>query len=328
MAKSEGQKLKLLYIKELLEECSDEDHPLTTQQILDHLASFDIQAERKAIYNDIACLQEFGMDILHKPGRNGGYYLASRDFELPELKLLVDAVQSSRFLTSKKSMQLIEKLSHLVSVYEASGLKRQVVVSGRVKTMNESIFYNVDLIHDAIAMNAKITFRYTEWGMDSQRHERPGLYEASPYALIWDDENYYLVAHSQRHGITHYRVDKMAKITITNEKRYIDPSAKTLSKASYGKNVFGMFGGETTCVRMRFHKSLVGVVIDRFGSETMLIPDGPDHFVFTMDIAISPLFLGWLAGFGDRAKILSPQSVIDQYVTLCQPSILQYKNQD
>lgn len=324
MAKSEGQKLKLLYIKQLLEQQSDEDHPLTTQQILDYLAGKDISAERKAIYSDIACLQDFGMDILHKPGRNGGYYLASREFELPELKLLVDAVQSSRFLTTKKSMQLIEKLSDLVSTYEAGSLKRQVVVSGRVKTMNESIFYNVDLIHDAIAQNSRITFRYTEWGLDSQRHERPGLYEASPYALIWDDENYYLVAHSKRHGITHYRVDKMAKINLTGEKRYLDPAAKKLSKASYGKNVFGMFGGATTTVRMRFHNSLVGVVIDRFGAETMLIPDGPDHFIFSMDVAISPLFLGWLAGFGDRAKILSPQSVIDQYLALCAPSVQQY----
>jgi len=163
MAKSEGQKLKLLYLKNMLEEQSDEQHPLNTQQILDYLAAHDIKAERKAIYNDIVCLQDFGMDIIHKPGRNGGYYLASREFELPELKLLVDAVQSSKFLTSKKSMQLITKLSTLASTYEAGSLKRQVVVSGRVKTMNESIYYNVDRLHEAIAQNSQITFRYFEW---------------------------------------------------------------------------------------------------------------------------------------------------------------------
>ena len=324
MGRSEGQKLKLLYLKELLEDQSDENHPVSTQQILDYLATYQIKAERKAIYHDIACLQEFGMDILLKPGRNGGYYLASRDFELPELKLLVDAVQSSRFLTTKKSMQLIEKLSRMVSIHEAGSLKRQVVVSGRVKTMNESIYYNVDQLHEAIAQNSQIRFHYTEWGMDRQRHNRPGIYEASPYALIWDDENYYLVAHSKRHGITHYRVDKMADIQATGEKRYFAPEAKNLNSASYGRNVFGMFGGETTTVRMRFHKSLTGVVIDRFGSQTMLIPDGSEHFVFSMDIVVSPLFLGWLAGFGDRAKILSPQSVIDRYIDLCRPSIEQY----
>lgn len=327
MAKSEGQKLKLLYLKKLLEEQSDEMHPLNTQYILDYLASHDIKAERKAIYNDIVCLQEFGMDILHKPGRNGGYYLTSREFELPELKLLVDAVQSSKFLTSKKSMQLISKLSQLASNHEAGSLKRQVMVSGRVKTMNESIYYNVDRLHEAIAQNSQITFRYFEWGLDGKRHDRPGPYEASPYGLIWDDENYYLVAHSPRHGMTHYRVDKMTHIEINGKPRYMDPEAKKLSASAYGRNVFGMFGRETTTVRMRFHKSLVGVVIDRFGQDTMIIPDGEEHFIFSMDIAVSPLFLGWLAGFGNRAKILSPQSVIDQYLALCGPSIKQYDTQ-
>lgn len=328
MPKSEQQKLKLLYLKELLELQSDEDHPIGTPQILQYLSDRGISAERKTIYRDIACLQDFGMDILHKPGRNGGYFLASRPFELPELKLLVDAIQSSRFLTTKKSMELIDKLSNLVSRHEASTLKRQVVVSGRVKTMNESIYYNVDRIHDAIAKNSTIEFQYTEWGMDGKRHPRPGLYQASPYALIWDDENYYLVAHSQRHGITHYRVDKMASIHATGQARYIAPESKSLTNASYGKNVFGMFGGETTSVRMRFHRSLVGVVLDRFGNDVILIPDGPEHFIFTMDIVVSPLFLGWLAGFGSRAKILSPQRVIDEYLALCVPSIAQYTTEE
>lgn len=324
MSKSERQKLKLLYIKELLERESDEEHPINTQQILDYLSVREIQAERKAIYHDILCLQEFGMDILHKPGRSGGYYLASRDFELPELKLLVDAVQASRFLTFKKSVQLIEKLGYLVSVHEAGSLKRQVLVFDRVKTMNESIYYNVDRLHDAIANNSKIRFLYTEWGLDGKRHNRPGIYEASPYTLIWDNENYYLVAHSDRHGITHYRVDKMASIEPTGQPRYIPSENQTASKKSYGKHIFGMFGGEITTVRMRFHCSLTGVVIDRFGKDTILIPDGDDHFIFTMDIAVSPMFFGWLSGFGNRAKILSPQSVIDQYLALCTPAIEQY----
>lgn len=325
MAKNEGQKLKLLYLKEFLEDYSDESHPVTMQEILDYLSSHGIAAERKSIYNDIACLQEFGVDILHKSGRGSGYYVASRNFELPELKLLVDAVQSSRFLTTKKSMQLISKLGQMASIHEASSLKRQVVVSGRVKTMNESIYYNVDRLHEAIAQNSQIKFHYTEWGMDGHRHQRPGIYEASPYALVWDDENYYLVAHSQRHGITHYRVDKMTDIQQTGAPRYMAPEAKHLDAASYGKNVFGMFSGEPVTCRMRFHCSLVGVVIDRFGPDTILVPDGPDHFVFTVPIAVSPLFLGWLAGFGDKAKILSPQNVIDSYQELIAPSLAQYQ---
>lgn len=325
MAKSEGQKLKLLYLKKFLEEQTDENHPANTERILEYLAAHDIKAERKSIYSDIACLQDFGMDIEHQPGRGGGYYLASREFELPELRLLVDAVQSSKFLTTKKSMELISKLSQLASHHEAGSLKRQVMVTGRVKTMNESIYYTVDQLHEAIAKNSRIKFRYMEWGMDRQRHERPGVYEASPYGLVWDDENYYLVAHSPRHGMTHYRVDKMAGIQMTGEPRLITPEAKSISAAAYGRNVFGMFGSETTSVRMRFHKSLAGVVIDRFGADTMLIPDGEDHFTFAMDIAVSPMFFGWIAGFGERAKILSPQSVIDEYLKLCKPSLEQYE---
>lgn len=325
MAKTEGQKIKLLYLKQLLEEQSDEDHPVLVQQIIEYLDSKGVPAERKSIYKDIDCLQEYGMDILHSTGKNPGYYLASREFELPELKLLVDAVQSSRFLTQKKSMQLIEKLSRLVSVHQAGVLKRQVVVSDRVKTMNESIYYNVDRIHEAIGANSQIRFRYFEWGLDGKKHDRPGLYEASPYTLVWDDENYYLVAHSQRHGITHYRVDKMRDIEATGQPRFVSKEARELHASDYGRNVFGMYGGETVPVRMRFHNSLVGVVLDRFGPETMLIPDGPEYFIFTMDIAVSPLFLGWMAGFGDRARILSPQSVIDAYIALCKPGLAQYE---
>ena len=325
MAKSDGQKLKLMYIRQFLEDQSDEQHPVTTQDILEYLESYGIQAERKSIYSDIACLQDFGMDILHKGGRYGGYYLASRPFELPELKLLVDAVQSSRFLTSKKSAQPISKLGQLASQHEAVTLRRQMLVSGRVKTMNESIYYNVDSIHEAIAQNSQIKFQYFDWALDGTRVFRDKSYYASPYALIWDNENYYLVAHSERHGMTHYRVDKMADIRSTGTPRYIAPEAKNLDKASYGRNVFGMYGGETVQVRMRFDRSLTGVVIDRFGSDTMLIPDGKDHFIFTAEIAVSPLFLGWMAGFGDKAKILSPQSVIHAYIELCKPSIEQYE---
>ena len=324
MAKSERQKLKLLYLKKLLEERSDEAHPLSMQDILEALAAEGIEAERKSVYSDIACLQDFGMDILLKRGPNGGYYLASREFELPELKLLVDAVQASKFLTTKKSMELISKLETLASRNDAGALRRQVVVSGRVKTMNESIYYNVDRIHEAIAHNLQITFRYFEWDFGGERRFRPGLYTASPYALIWDDQNYYLVAHSQRHGLTHYRVDKMSRITETGQPRFMDAASKKLDLARYGRNVFSMFGGELVPVRMRFHNSLLGVVLDRFGRDAMLIPDGPEHFLYTAEIAVSPIYFGWLAGFGDRAKILSPDSVAQAFVALCKPSVEQY----
>ena len=223
MGRTENQKLKLLYLKELFERQSDEEHLLSMQDILDALAARGIRAERKSVYDDILCLQQFGMDIVTVRGKRGGYFLASRTFEL---KLLVDAVQSSRFLSERKSMQLIAKLETLASQYAAGSLRRQVTVAGRVKTMNESVYYSVDLLHEAIQKNSRITFRYFDYNLDGSRRYRPGLYAASPYALCWQDENYYLVAHSERHGLTHYRVDKMASISMTGEPRYMDAQTR------------------------------------------------------------------------------------------------------
>ena len=325
MPRSENQKLKLLYLKELFETQSDEQHVLSMQDILAYLAAHGINAERKSIYTDIACLQEFGMDIVLQKGPGGGYFLASRPFELPELKLLVDAVQACKFLSERKSVALIEKLSSLCSAHEASQLRRQVTVCSRIKSMNESIYYTVDRIHEAIAENRQIRFRYFDWGIDGRKHERPGEYVASPYALVWDDENYYLIAHSQRHGLTHYRVDKMAKLTKLETPRIMTDEAKNLDLSRYGKNVFGMFAGSPQQVKLRFHKSLAGVIIDRFGKETMLVPDVDEHFTFMTEIVLSPVFYGWLAGFGDKAEILFPETVQNEFTALCRLALRQYE---
>ena len=328
MPRSENQKLKLLYLKELFETQSDEQHVLSMQDILAYLTARGIRAERKSVYGDIAGLQAFGMDIVLQKGPGGGYFLASRPFELPELKLLVDAVQASKFLSERKSMELISKLSSLCSTPQAAQLKRQVTVCARVKSMNESIYYTVDRIHEAIAENRQIRFRYFDWGVDGRKHERPGDYIASPYALVWDDENYYLVAHSARHGLTHYRVDKMARLTKLNAPRLITEEAKNLDLSRYGKNVFGMFAGTPQQLRLRFHKSLAGVVIDRFGKSAMLIPDGPEHFTFTTEIILSPVFYGWLAGFGEKAEILFPETVRAEFASLCRQTLRQYETPD
>lgn len=324
MAKSEMQKLKLLYLKKLLEEKSDEEHPVTTAQIIEYLASKGIRAERKSIYSDISYLQDFGMDILNLRGKNGGYYLASREFELPELKLLVDAVQASKFITEKKSLALIRKLETLTSQNEASTLRRQVVVSGRVKTMNESILYNVDRIHDAIAENKQISFRYFDWGVDKEKHFRDKTASASPLALCWDSQYYYLIAYTERHGITHYRVDKMTSIVMLNTPRESNELTKSLDLSQYGKNVFSMFSGKKQTVKMRFANSLAGVVIDRFGTDSMLIPDGSDHFLFSAEIEVSPQFFGWLAAFGAQAKIVYPASVAEEFAKLLEETAKQY----
>ena len=324
MAKSENQKRKLLALKRVFEQSTDESHSITMQEILKRLEALGIQSERKSVYSDIECLTEDGMDIVWQRRRPGGYYLASRLFELPELKLLVDAVQSSKFLSQRKSLELIGKLEQLASNYEAVQLRRQVVVSGRIKTMNESIYYNVDRIHDAISRNSQISFRYFDWGVDRQKHYRPGPYVASPYALCWADENYYLIAHSQRHGITHYRVDKMASIALTGEPRAVTEETRSLNLADYSKAVFSMFSGSVQQVRMRFDNTLAGVVIDRFGRDSLLVPDGASHFIFTADIAVSPTFLSWIIGFGAKARILSPESVADQCRALLEETLRQY----
>ena len=237
---------------------------------------------------------------------------------------MVDAVQSSKFLSQRKSLELIGKLEQLSSNYEAVQLRRQVVVSGRIKTMNESIYYNVDRIHDAISRNSQISFRYFDWGVDRQKHYRPGPYVASPCALCWADENYYLIAHSQRHGITHYRVDKMASIALTGEPRAVTEETRSLNLADYSKAVFSMFSGSVQQVRMRFDNTLAGVVIDRFGRDSLLVPDGASHFIFTADIAVSPTFLSWIIGFGAKARILSPESVADQCRALLEETLRQY----
>ena len=324
MARSYGQSRKLLLLKDYLERNTDEAHPASTAALIDWLAANGVSVERKTIYSDLETLAQSGMDVLRAAGRNGGWYLGARTFELAELKLLVDAVQSSRFLSERKSLALIQKLETLTSVHNAGSLRRQVVVAGRVKSMNESVYYNIDLLHQAIAENSRVSFRYFEWGVDKQRQYRGGVRTASPYALVWDNENYYLIAHTDAHGLTHFRVDKMNGISLTGEPRAVTEQTKQLDLARYGKQVFQMYHGEQTTVRLRFENSLSGVVIDRFGRDAFLVPDGQEHFTLTVQISISPVFLGWLLSFGDRVQILSPQSVIEEYAALCRRVLAQY----
>ena len=324
MPKSDNQKLKLLYIRDYLERNSDERHPVGAQELIDMLSRHGIECERKSIYSDIRALQEFGIDIINRRGKAGGYYIASRNFELPELKLLIDAVQSSRFLTEKKSRELIKKLCQECNRYDESLMHRDVVIDRRVKSMNETIYYNVDAIQEAISHGVQITFRYFAWNIDGTRKYRDREYMASPYGLCQDNENCYLLAHSPRHGVTHYRVDRMTDIVLTEEKRVPCPELTGPRLVEHANQLFQMYSGERSSVKLRFHRSLTNVVIDRFGHDVMLIPDGEEHFVFTARIAVSPLFLSWIIGFGSKAQILYPQAVIDQCTDLCTQAMAQY----
>lgn len=315
MPRSSFQKLKIVYIMDYLLKNSDEQHPVTVAALIEELESRGISAERKSIYDDIECLRDYGLDIVKSSGgRNSGYYVAERSFELPELKLLVDSVQCSKFITQKKTLSLIKKIGSLASVHDAQQLKRQVYVKNRIKTMNESIYYNVDEIHRGIGENKKIRFHYFEYGVDKKkRFRRNGeWYVISPYSLGWDDENYYLVGYdSEAKKIKHFRVDKMADIQTVEEPRDGRESYEALDMGIYSRKTFGMFTGDETAVKLRFSKDLVGVVLDRLGRDVMLIPDGDEHFTVTTDIVISPQFFAWIFGFAGRAEILSPSHVID-----------------
>ena len=324
MARTEGQKLTLLYVKDYLERNSHQEHPVSAQELISFLEGKGITCDRRTIYANVRALQDFGMDIVNLKGPKGGYYVASGTFQTPELKLLIDAVQSARFLTQKKSRELTKKLMGQCNRYDESLLGRQVVVQGRAKSMNESIYYNIDAIQEAIVNNRKITFQYFDWDISHKQSFRPGPYEASPYALCMDSENYYLLAHSDRHGVTHYRVDRMLRIAMLEEKRTPCPELSGEALKRYGQKMFQMFSGETERVKLRMVNRFAGIVFDRFGEDTMLIPDGDDHFVFTADVAVSPMFLSWVMGFGKDAEIMFPERVRMACSDLCREILNQY----
>ena len=324
MPKSDNQKLKILYILDYLERNSHENHYVNAAELIRMLQNHGISCDRKTVYSDVAALQDYGVDIVSEPGKNGGYYIASRNFEPHELKLLIDAVQSSRFLTEKKSQELIQKLCAECNEQDAKLLTRTVLVSGRVKSMNDSIYNNVDYIQEAIAQNKQIRFRYFDWDIGAKRRYREKEYLASPYGLCQDHENCYLLAFSDRHGITSYRVDRMSHIQLAEEDRVPCPELTGKAFHQHANRLFQMYSGDETSVKMRFHRSLINVVIDRFGKDTMLIPDGEDYFTFTVSVAVSPMFLSWIIGFGTKAKVLYPQQVADRCKALCQEVMSQY----
>ena len=312
MARSQNQKLKLLYLMQYLMQHSDEAHPVGISQMVEMLAAHGILAERKSLYGDLEALREFGLDVVQTRGKTVGYYIGTRDFELPELKLLVDSVQSSKFITQRKTLALIRKIENLASVHDAVLLQRQVYVRNRVKSMNESVYYNVDEISSAITADKKIRFLYFEYTVKKEKRYRHdgAFYEVSPYALMWDDENYYMLAYdAATETIRHYRVDKMAQISALDSFRDGKEAFKKVDMSAYSKKVFGMFAGKAENVRLRFSNHLAGAVIDRFGRDVMLIREDDEHFSVSIEAVVSPQFYAWVFGFGTEAEILSPRHV-------------------
>ena len=317
MPKGKNQKFKLYRLAQIMLENTDEEHYITMPEIKEKLEEYEVTADRKSIYNDLKDLEKLGIEVEGEPVRNRyHYHVVERPFELPELKLLVDAVQSSRFITTKKSRELIRKLEQIAGKNDAGKLQRQVYVAGRVKTENESIYYSIDAIHRAIQENKQISFVYLDWNLKKQLVPRPnGNKCVSPWALIWREENYYLAAYdSEDRVIKHYRVDKMGQAEVTDLPREGVEQFSQIDVTSYTNQTFGMFAGEESVVTMEFPVRLTGVVLDRFGRETDIRPMSEEVFRIRAKVAVSGQFFGWLAGIGQGARIVAPEAVQKRYV--------------
>lgn len=310
------QHLKLLYIAKMLYEETDENNTLYVSDIIEKLSEYGISAERKSIYKDIKYLQMFGLDIVTERNHSNCYYLASREFELAELKLLTDAVCSAKFLTEKKSKQLLEKIESLASVNDAALLKRQVIVVDRVKSMNEQIYINVDAIHKAINSGKQISFRYFDYSTNKTKVYRDGLRICSPYALTWNDDKYYLISYYLKYpeNFTNFRVDRMSNIKILDDP--IMKSPKELNVSDYLNATFSMFSGETLEAVLKFDKKLINAVIDRFGKNADIKDLDEEYFKVNVKVKAQPPFFAWLFQFGKSASIISPKPLKDKYIAM------------
>ena len=329
MAKGANQKFKLYCLAQIMLENTDDEHYLTMPEILSALERQGISAARKSVYEDLRDLEHLGIEVEGETvGKGYHYHVVNRPFELPELKLLVDAIQSSRFITERKTNALIRKLEKLVSRYEATKLQRQVYVSGRIKTMNESIYYTIDAIHNAIAENRKIEFQYFQWNVKKEMELRHNgaYYHISPWGLSWDNENYYMVGYDSDAGmIKHYRVDKMLHIRMSDAPREGKEHFQKPDMADYTKKSFGMFGGRERQVKLSVENRLAGVIIDRFGKDVLLIPTDEEHFTVNVNVRVSSQFLGWIFSLGEGVKITGPEDVVEQMREETERLIRQYK---
>lgn len=313
MAKGVSPKLKVLYLMKILYERTDENHAITMEEILKSLESYGITAERKGIYSDFELLESFGIEILKEQhDKNFFYKIASKNFELAELKLLVDSVQSAKFISEHKSNELIKKIEGLASKYEASELQHQVFVTERVKTTNERVYYNIDAIHNAITSNSQISFKYFSWDVNKEpvcRHSGK-TYKESPWAMTLAEENYYLVCFDADEGIKYFRVDKMKEINVLNSPREGKKEFDHFDIADYSKKRFRMYDGPEKKVRLLCENGFANVIIDRFGKEVMLRPTDDSHFEVNVEVAISPQFYAWVMAMGEGVKIVGPDEVV------------------
>lgn len=329
MPRSFNQKLKILYLMKLLQEKTDREHPVSVKDIIQTMEAYGISVERKTVYDDIETLRTFGMKIGSRRGKPAGFYLEERTFELPELKFLMDAVQSSKFITEKQSAALVRKLEDLASVHEAKKLKSQVFLMPGIKTLNEEIYTNIETIYAAISANRQISFRYYQWTLSRELKPKRGgeRYRVSPGKLLWNNDNYYLMGLDESSGIVkHYRVDKMMDVAVEEEKRSGESVFRDFDMGRFSAETFGMFDGKETILKIRFSNELVGVVLDRFGKKAVLQRSDDTHFFLQTHIRVSGQFFGWLTGLGPGAEIVSPEKVRKEYKSFLTKILKTYKS--
>lgn len=317
MSRENIRKLKVLKLLELLRQSTDEQHPMTTNNIAIQLAQVGIPCDRRTISQDIATLNELGYEVMSTMiGHEKAYYVEDRSFSIPELKILIDAVHASSFITEKKSEELIDKLVVLAGSHRAEVLKRNMVCFNTRKHSNERIFYNVDYLEDAILQQKKVIFRYFDLDENGERiYRREGHhYVVEPIALVFNEDNYYLTCYSARHDSTsNYRVDRMDSVEIIDELCCEKAVALRNEVAEYTEQVFKMFGGKQEDVTLKFDRSLIGVVYDKFGEDTHMVTSGEHECIADVKVQISPTFWGWIFQFAGQMKIVSPNNVIAAY---------------
>ncbi len=315
MSKQAYVKPKLLILRDILLEKTDENHALTIPELIKELSLYGISAERKTLYDDINILTTYGLDIVvSKRSHSNTYYVASRTFQDEELQVLANAVASSKFLTNKKSNEFIKKLEKLTSIYNAKELKRTIYIEGRVKNFNEQIYYNINSIHDAINRKKKITFKYFSYNLNKKKEYRHygEIYAVSPYYIVWENDYYYLICYCDKHeNISRYRIDRMANVKVSEES-YKVPNESELGLAKSLRSTFSMYGGDKKIVTIEFANELIDVIIDRYGSDVRVTKKSDTTFTVSVEVQISPPFWGWLFQFGTKAKIIAPQSIVEQ----------------
>ena len=321
-----GNKLRLLYIYKYLLRHSDAEHPVSTPELLKYLKDeYNMDVHRTTLPGDIAMMEEAGIHFEIIKSRQNKYYYDDRPFDVSELKLLIDAVSSSKFITEKKSKELIKKLTSLTSDYNAEKLRRHITVEGRIKSENEKAFYILDHINEAIDKNCKVSFQYADYNNRKYKELRHDgeYYVVSPYALVWDGDYYYMIGYcDNREHMRHFRLDRIYRIPNVLEDQEAVPEPKGFKLAEYMKKMFRMYGGdETINVELQCETFIMNAIVDHFGTKVTTEEIDENHFKATVTVSPSPTFYRWVFGWNGAMKILGPKNVIEEYKAMAKKAL-------